>query len=92
MEERYIPKYLNAQLQILWWDLDEFIVLIIFTGIGLIANHQFFGAVIGYIAMRIYTKLNNAKHPGFVKHFAYSIGLFGLKNKVPEYWNKELVR
>jgi len=91
MEERNIPKYLNAQPQILWWDLDEFIVLLLFTGLGIVANHQFIGTIIGILAMKAYSKLSTIKHPGFIKHFAYSLGIYGIK-EIPEYWVKEIVR
>lgn len=91
MEERYIPKYLNAQIQLLWWELDEIIVLLTFTSFGIISNHPFLGAGLGFIAMNIYTKLSTKKQPGFFKHTMYKYGMWG-KPFIPEYWVKELVR
>lgn len=90
--DRYIPKYLNALPQILWWEFDEFTVFLLFVGIGIIADHQFIGSAIGLIAWRIYSKINNTSQPGFIKHIAYKYGMWGMKGKVPEFWVKELVR
>ncbi|TDA63644.1 type IV conjugative transfer system protein TraL [Sulfuricurvum sp. IAE1] len=91
MEERYIPKYLNAQIQLLWWELDEMIVLMAFVGLGIVADHTYIFAGLGIIAMNIYSKLNNQKQPGFFKHVMYRFGFWGKKH-LPEYWVKELVR
>ena len=92
MEERYIPKYLNAQIQFLWWELDEIIVMMIFVSFGILGNHTYVGAAIGFIVMNIYSKLNNKKQPGFFKHVMYRYGFWGKKGVLPEYWVKELVR
>lgn len=92
MEERYVPKYLNAQIQLLWWELDEIIVGMIFVSLGIITNHTYIGAIAGLTAMGYYTKLRNQKQPGFFKHVMYKYGFWGKKGIVPEYWIKELTR
>lgn len=91
MENRYIPKYLNAQIQLLWWEMDEILVMMVFISLGLMSNHAFIGAGVGWLAMNTYSKFNAKKQPGFVKHISYKFGLWG-KKKIPEYWVKELVR
>ena len=37
MERKYIPKYMNAEMQILWWDLSEFLILLVIIGFRVIA-------------------------------------------------------
>lgn len=91
MEERYIPQYLNAQIQLLWWELDEIVVLLSFVSLGIISGHQYMGAGVGFLVMNFYTKLTTKKQPGFFKHVMYKYGLWGKKN-IPEYWIKEFVR
>ena len=93
MEEKghYLPKYLNALPQVLWWEFDELMFLIVFTGIGIMANAQFTGAAIGFLAMKAYSSLKKKKQPGFLKHYLYKLGLYGVKGKYPEYWIKELM-
>lgn len=92
MKKKYIPKYLNAEPQILWWDLSEFLILFVFVAIGILANMQFTGLVIGVIVLRIVGKLSNNKPAGFIKHYFYSKGMWGMVGKVPEFWIKELGR
>lgn len=91
MEEHYFPKYLNALPQILWWELDELAFLATATGIGIMANAQLIGAGVGFLLMKLYANLKKKKQPGYLKHFLYKYGLFGVKGKYPEFWIKELM-
>lgn len=92
MKRKYIPKYLNAEPQILWWDISEFVILLLFIAFGVLSDMPYIGAMLGVVALKIATKLKNYKQAGFMKHYAYGFGLYGMKNKVPEFWIKELGR
>ena len=92
MERKYIPKYMNAEMQILWWDLSEFLILSVIIAFGVIAEMQFIATAIGVGVLKVITKMKNHKQAGFVGHYAYSKGLFGLKDRVPEFWIKEIVK
>jgi type IV conjugative transfer system protein TraL len=92
MERKYIPKYMNAEMQILWWDLSEFLILLVIIAFGVIAEMQFIATAIGVGVLKVITKMKNHKQAGFVGHYAYSKGLFGLKDRVPEFWIKEIVK
>ena len=92
MEKKYIPKYLNAEPQILWWDTSEFVILLMFVGFGVIADMPYSMGFVGVIALKVVTKMKNNKTAGFMKHYAYRFGLYGMKEKVPEFWIKEIGR
>ena len=92
MERKYISKYMNAEMQILWWDLSEFLILLVIIAFGVIAEMQFIATAIGVGVLKVITKMKNHKQAGFVGHYAYSKGLFGLKDRLPEFWIKEIVK
>ena len=92
MEGRYIPRYLNAEPQILWCDLSDFIRVLFFIFFGVLADHPFMFLVLGLIFLKLSTKFTSQKEVGFQKHLAYNLGFYGLKNKVPDSWCKELTR
>ncbi len=92
MRGRYVPKYLNAEPQILWWDLSEFFKVLFFLFFGVLTDHPFTFLILGVIFLRISAKFTSGKEAGYQKHIAYSLGLYGLKNKVPKSWCKELTR
>lgn len=89
--KHYLPKYLNALPQILWWELDELAFLAVGTAIGIMANAQIIGAGIGFLSMKLYSSQKKKRQPGYFKHFLYKLGLFGIKGKYPEYWIKEIM-
>lgn len=91
MERHKIPKYINALPQILWWEIDEFTFFLIGVTMGIVTNHSFIGAVIGFVLARVYMRMKYSRQPGFLFHWLYAKGLFGVKGILPEYWIKELV-
>lgn len=92
MEGKYIPKYLNAEPQILWWDLSDFLVFLFFLSFGIISGFPYIFALIGISMLKLSTKLYGKKEAGYPKHLAYHLGFYGLKNRVPQSWCKELSR
>ena len=92
MNENKLPRYLQAQPQLLNWELDELMFFIPFVGVGIMVNQMPLFSLVGYLVMKFYIRLKNSKQDGYVAHFFYKLGLYNLKGKVPEYWIKELVR
>jgi conjugal transfer pilus assembly protein TraL len=91
MQRYYVPKYINALPQILWWELDEFLIFLGGAIMGIWTNHAFWGALAGVVLSRQYMKLKYNKQPGFLFAWLYSKGLWGKKGLLPEYWVKELM-
>ncbi|WP_022846810.1 type IV conjugative transfer system protein TraL [Desulfurobacterium sp. TC5-1] len=89
---RYVPKYLNAQPQFLWWELDDLIFFMAPIMIGLWTDRLLIGLGVGLILEQAYGKLKTQSQPGFLWHFLYWHGLYNSKNKrFPESWKRELV-
>jgi len=81
------PKYLHKPLMILWFELDEFMVICVGFTLCLMKTglwHWFLFPVFVWYYMHI--KRNNAR--GFLKHFFYFLGLFRIHG-YPEYFEKE---
>ncbi len=91
MEQHRVPKYLFAQPQIGWWELDEFLFVAMGMGIGIMigGTATLLGALIGFILAKLYGMTKETKQPGFLKHKAYSLGLYPWH---PEYWVKKMVQ
>lgn len=87
MEGHYIPKYLNALPQILWWEADEAAILGVFTAVGVAINATLLLAATGFVIMKVYAKAKNKRQDGFLYHWLYSKGLFGMKG-IPESYIK----
>lgn len=97
-EMRYIPKYLNAKPQFLWWEIDEAAIIFSSLIIGRILDKLLIFLIIGFVLLKIYTKLKNSKQEGFIIHTLYALGLVQFKsngikkNKIPHYYIKYYVK
>ena len=89
---RYIPKYLNASPHILWWEIDEALIILFFLIGGVMSDHIILMLILGAAVSFIYTKIKNHKQDGYFSHLFYFLGLRTLrsnrinKNKFPKYY------
>lgn len=84
-EGHYIPKYLNALPQVLWWEADEAAILGIFTAVGVAMNLTLPLACAGFVIMKLYAKTKNKRQEGLLFHWLYKKGLYGMKGIPPSY-------
>ena len=91
MERHRIPKYLHSYPQFLWWEMDEFLIFLVFMFTGIMVNKAIIGGLAGFIVTKLYVKMKETKQDGFIKHVAYAFGLYNIKGKLPEYWVKEIL-
>lgn len=95
---RYIPKYLDAQPQFLWWEADEAMILAAGVVAGIMLEKMLIFIPLGVIIQKIYSSLRNAKQEGYMKHIIYKIGLLNpssnkiKKLKIPFFYIKFYVR
>lgn len=92
MEAHYIPKYLDAMPQLLWWELDELLFLVAGPLIGILTEHPLTGAGLGFLFLKTYSKTKSNRQPGYVWHLLYSYGLYGIPSRIPEYWILQFIR
>ena len=91
MRKRKIPKYLNAQIQIAWWEFDEFLLFFIPFISGLFNGYTEAGIISGTILFLVYKRFKESSQEGFLWHFLYRWG-FWRRNFVPPSWIKEFVQ
>ncbi len=95
---RYIPKYLDAQPQFLWFELDEAMILLMGLVTGRMLDQMIVFIVISFAIQKVYSRLKNAKQTGFVQHTLYALGLVKFKSnlgkfkKIPDYYIKFYVK
>jgi len=66
-----IPNYLDDPQQILFWEFDEFILLAIMFGIGIMVNLLGTLVLLGFIGIKYYRKLKDRQAAGFLLHVVY---------------------
>jgi conjugal transfer pilus assembly protein TraL len=68
---REIPNYLDDPQQILFWEFDEFILLAIAFGVGIMVNYLGVLIVWGLVGIKFYRKIKDRQANGFLLHAMY---------------------
>ena len=69
----YCPRYLYRPLQVLWWEVDEFAIVMIFFTLALI-----YGYIFWFLMIAVpygYSKLKKKYPRGFIFHLLWFVGL-----------------
>jgi len=83
-----IPKDLDKLPVVLFWEVDQFGILVASMFIGLIIRHAIITVGLAFILVMYYRRLKKTKHKGFIMHFLYKIGVM-TPNNIPPYHVRE---
>jgi conjugal transfer pilus assembly protein TraL len=72
-----IPRYIDSPPQLLWWELDEVIVLIICVFAGMLARELTAFLVVGVLSTVLIGRMKRGKSDGIVYHWCYWLCLPG---------------
>jgi conjugal transfer pilus assembly protein TraL len=70
-----IPRYIDTQPQILWWELDEVILLVLSLFAGILTRQLTYFLLGGFVATYFVSKLKSGKSKGYVFHWFYWLGI-----------------
>jgi type IV conjugative transfer system protein TraL len=83
LEFKRIPKYIDAPIQFLWWELSELGVIIVFTFGSIILMHQvIWGALAGLIIASKLAKFKEDHLKGLFFHYMYWLGFISTKKTI----------
>jgi conjugal transfer pilus assembly protein TraL len=80
---RDIPNHLDDPQQVLFWEFDEFILLAIMFGLGIILNYLGTLLIIGLVGIKFYRKIKDRQANGFLPHLLYWYGALGSSENYP---------
>ncbi|MCX7099904.1 MAG: type IV conjugative transfer system protein TraL [Methylobacter sp.] len=80
---REIPNYLDDPQQILFWEFDEFILLAIAFGVGIMVNYLGVLIVSGLVGIKFYRKIKDRQANGFLLHAMYWYAGLGSSETAP---------
>ncbi len=86
MQKKRFPQYLSSPFQVLWFETDELIIVVVFLIFALIFGYLFW--LLLFIGPYLYTRLKKKYPRGFLRHVLYFIGLIRMKG-YPSYFEKE---
>lgn len=68
---REIPNYLDDPQQILFWEFDEFILMSIAFGVGIMVNYLGMLLISGLVGIKFYRRIKDRQAMGFLIHAIY---------------------
>jgi type IV conjugative transfer system protein TraL len=81
--ETRIPRYLNSQAQILWWELDEALILTASIGVGILYELLPLTVPLGLLAARALARNKANRGHGWLLHAAWHRGIPLVRLRIP---------
>lgn len=78
-----IPNYLDDPQQVLFWEFDEFILMAIAFGIGILVNYLGVLIILGLVGIKLYRRIKDRQANGFLMHALYWYGGIGSYETTP---------
>ncbi len=69
--ETRIPRYLNSLPQLLWWEIDEVLVLAAIIGLGIVYELLLLTVPLGLLLVKGMITLKAEKQAGFLIHWLW---------------------
>lgn len=86
MQGKRFPQYLSAPYQVLWFEADELLLILMFFIFAMVFSAFFWPFV--FIVPWLYGKAKKKYPRGFLKHCLYFLGLLSMKG-YPSFFQKE---
>jgi conjugal transfer pilus assembly protein TraL len=81
MESVQIPRYIDSQLQILFFELDEFVLALGVFGIGVVIKQELPAMIAIYFIVKAFRYFKDGRLDGILLHLEYWHGFLPL-NKI----------
>lgn len=76
-----MPKYVDSQMQVLWWEMDQFLIFMMMLGVGLIIHQFLISSALLFFLMPMITKFKRAALEGMAMHVMHGSGLLPLNKE-----------
>lgn len=73
--DHMIPRYIDEPPQILWWEMDEAVVVMLCMILGIAINKMIHLTIVGLVAGYLIGKMKNTKQEGYLHHLAWWHGI-----------------
>lgn len=81
MDPVQIPRYVDSQMQVLFWELDEVVPVIALMGAGILTDTLSYMLVVMIIVWKLFGKFKDSNLDGILMHLAYVNGIANLNKR-----------
>jgi conjugal transfer pilus assembly protein TraL len=81
MKELPIPNYVDDQMQVFFWEVDEFFPAIVIFIVMFMWNQLMIGIVVTVIFVKLFSRFKDSNMPGILFHMVWWTGLMGMNKR-----------
>ena len=81
MTEKPIPNYVDDQMQVFFWEIDEFFPALTIFIVMFMWDQLLIGILLTYVFVKFFSRFKNANMAGVLFHMAWWVGLMGMNKK-----------
>ena len=81
MTPRPIPNYVDDQMQVFSWEVDEFFPALTIFIVMFIWAQLTLGLVAAYLFVKLFSRFKDSRMAGVLFHFCWWVGLMGMNKK-----------
>lgn len=92
MNERPIPNYVDDQMQVFFWEIDEFFPALTIFIVMFMWNQPLIGIFLVMAFMKFFGRFKNANMAGFLFHMVWWTGLISMSKKFDNGGDREFIQ
>ncbi len=78
MKDIEIPRFVDSQVQVFFWEIDEIVPMVASVGIGIMTGALTYMLIPAFIITKLFSKYKEMHLDGILLHYAYWVGIFPL--------------
>ena len=92
MTEKPIPNYVDAQMQIFFWEVDEFFPALTIFIVMFMWDLLLIGILLALAFVKLFSRFKNSNMDGILFHMAWWSGMMGMNERFPNGAIREAVK
>lgn len=80
MQEITIPRYIDSQMQLFFWEFDEFILAVSLFAVGILLDSLLLTVVMIYVVNKAFRRYKDGAMQGALLHLMYWYGFMPLNS------------
>ncbi len=92
MTEKPIPNYVDDQMQVFFWEIDEFFPSLTIFVVMFMWDQLLVGIVLTIVFVKFFARFKNSNMAGVLFHMAWWVGLMGMNKKFDNGATREVVK
>ncbi len=81
MTEKPIPNYVDDQLQIFFWEVDEFFPALVIFIVMFMWDQLLLGMVLTFVFVKLFGRFKNNRMPGVLFHMVWWVGSMSMNKR-----------